>query len=203
MKIYVLNMPKHTERLAGFQSRYPSEMPEFEVVTAKTPDEIEVPTWWKSTPSMASHRHNFIQLFDHCAQGTENHLIFEDDCLFCDDFKAKFDAFLAEVPDDWEMLNLGAELDLQRIYPSVQVTQNVIRPGFSYNTHAILITPQGAAKCRDCLAAEDWPGRHIPDRRLTILYRDATFKIYAPMVNLCGQAEGDSSLTETFSRQES
>jgi glycosyl transferase family 25 len=36
--------------------------------------------------------------------------IFEDDALFVEDFQAKFDQAMRNVPDDWDMLYLGAHL---------------------------------------------------------------------------------------------
>ena len=36
--------------------------------------------------------------------------VFEDDALFVDDFAQQFETAMANVPDDWEMLYLGAHL---------------------------------------------------------------------------------------------
>ncbi|MDO4627829.1 MAG: hypothetical protein Q4C70_01465 [Planctomycetia bacterium] len=196
MKVYVLNLPEATQRLANITSCYPSDMPPFEVWVGKTGDEIEIPDWWKGSPRMASNRQNFIDLFDACASGTENFLILEDDCVFAENFKTKLDAFLEEVPDDWEYLNLGACHLQHNLLPPKQISENVLRPKFPVCTHAILVKPTGATKARDIIIQEGWGGRHVTDQRIALLFYADLINGYSPLRNFAGQAGGQSTLCQ-------
>lgn len=60
--------------------------------------------------------------------------IFEDDSMFVEDFQTKFEQAMATVPDDWEMLYLGAHL-LQ----SEKVNDQWVRSLECSSTHAYAV----------------------------------------------------------------
>lgn len=194
MKTYVLNLPSCQERLADFQADYPSSLLPYEVWVAKTSEEIEIPDWWHGTPGMASNRQNFIDLFSACADGTEEFLIFEDDCVFSEDFATRFPSFLETVPADWEYLNLGPIHLQNTIYFPRAVVSGVLRPALAVCTHALLVRPSGAAKMRDALLDSCWGCKHITDQKLALLFFDSAFRGYSPVQPLCGQRGGFSTL---------
>lgn len=70
-------------------------------------------------------------------QNLNNILIFEDDCIFVDDFQQKFNKLLSELPDDnWDILYLGGEPNND----CLKVTENIYEClGGVYGAHAYLV----------------------------------------------------------------
>lgn len=189
-------MEECTDRLASFTQKYPASLPAFERWNAKTAEDVQVPAWWMSPARYWANALNFIEMFEECAAGTEEFLIFEDDCIFRPDFDEKFAAFMQEVPQDWQFINLGPININCAIYPPKQVSANVLRPRYFHGTHAILVRPEFAKVCVEHLRKESWGTAHVADQRLGTLFINPAFtKVYSPLVSLCGQGEFESTLT--------
>lgn len=196
MKIYCLNVDSATARYESFMGGFPYKtLGCFERWRAKTPEDVTVPEWFRYRPAYYANAVNFIEMFEACAGGTENFLIFEDDCIFRPDFDTRYKEFLEEVPEDWDYLNFGPGHMQTKLFPPVQVSENILRVRFNYGTHAVMVTPKGAKKCAEQLKKEPWGCVHIPDHQLGLLFLDPDFKAYAPIVSYCGQRGGMSSLT--------
>lgn len=196
MKAFLLNLPEHTERLAHFKANYPACLPEFEVWKMKTENEVTPPDWWCSPGRFWSHAVNFMEVLDACAKESGPSWIFEDDCVFRPDFNLKYEAFMKEVPSDWEIIYFGPGHLQKTLYPARQVSENVIRPRLIHATHAVLVQPEMAARCAKYLRREPWGTCHSTDLWLgTMFINPDVVKIYAPLVNLCGQGAFPSSLS--------
>lgn len=198
MKIYVLNLETSTDRLEAFTQAYPKCLPPFEVWRAKTPDECEIPGWWRGSPEFFSNAQNVHDVFQTCANGNEDFLFFEDDCVFASDFQEQYERFLAEVPEDWEVLNFCTNHMMTAMYPPERISENVLRPRLGFNTNALLLRPSGAAKMAKQLEKKDWTCKHIAEQMLGYLYLDPEFKVYAPARNFVGQAGCWSELCKRF-----
>lgn len=196
MKTYVLNLPEDTARLESFRAGYPACLPTCDVWAAKTAEEIEIPAWWQRSPRFASHRQNFIDLMTACVADDETYMIFEDDCLFSETFEDDYNAFLAEVPHDWEMLNLCVHHAQNAVFLPQQISARVLRPRYGYTTSAILVTPAGARKVKENLELPDWGCGHVTERQLALLYLDPYFRIYSPLTHFTGQRGGWSTLCQ-------
>jgi hypothetical protein len=61
-------------------------------------------------------------------------LILEDDIVFCDNFNDKFSEYIADMPDDWDMIYLGGN----HTYPTV-VNKHIIRLKHTLANHAYSI----------------------------------------------------------------
>jgi len=70
-------------------------------------------------------------------------LIFEDDLWLADDFKVRCDAFLREVPDDWDMIYLNGRVMLDR----ARVSTQVVRPSYVYNCFAYAVSAKAYDRC--------------------------------------------------------
>lgn len=196
MRTYVLNLKTSTDRLTAFTLAYPSNLPDFQVWEAKPPEKCTSPEWWRGSGPFWSHTENFKEVLVFCEERNEEILFFEDDCVFASDFKERYDEFLAEAPDDWEVLNLCANNTASTLRPAKRLSENVIKPALGFNTNAMLIRPSGAAKMKAQLEKEKWPCRHIAEQILGYLYSDPDFKGYAPFQNFIGQAACWSELCE-------
>lgn len=194
MKAYVLTMPNRTDRLSNFASQYPSSLPTCQTWVGKTASEVTAPDWWRGGEGALSRFRNLQEVLQACVSDNDNYLLFEDDCIFADDFGARYDEFLAEVPTDWDLLNFGCYQVDTLLYPPVQVAPHVLRPKFGMKLHALQITPAGAAKILAKLAESPWGCKHISSQQIARLYLDPTFVVYCPIANFVGQAAGWSDI---------
>ena len=189
MKAYVLNRQDQPERLEAFRENYPaSVLPECAVWKAKTGDDVTVPDWWKSSANRWALVQNFIDILEQDPE--DDVLIFEDDCIFVDDFAVKYQAFLTSVPADWDMLYLGAQhLDMPRL-----VSDGVFRIRSCACGHAIIYRAKAKQAVADWLKTPKWESRHMPDLRRSQALAAGKFIAYSPLPNICGQSDSYSTL---------
>lgn len=131
-------------------------------------------------------------LEDAVAGGVNSVLIFEDDCVFSPTFLDDFSRFLAEVPSDWDGLMVGG----QHLDPPTPVSKGVVRCTKTNRTHAYAVRGRYLRQLLqdwESWRPEDGIGHvdHLMQRRHT------EFKVYAPAVFPCGQAQGRSDILGT------
>jgi hypothetical protein len=94
-------------------------------------------------------------------RGAPSVLIFEDDAAFPADFSQRFEAHLAELPDDWDMLHLGGLHE----HDPVPVAPGVARLTSTYSTFAYAIRDTAydafLAVNGDALAPVDYNNREL------------------------------------------
>ena len=66
----------------------------------------------------------------------KNVLMLEDDFELCDDFENEFKSYYPQVPNDWELLYLGANHNFHQGLNLPMISKNVGKPIKSYTTHA-------------------------------------------------------------------
>lgn len=74
-------------------------------------------------------------------------MIFEDDLWLAPDFCAKADAFLREVPDDWDMIYWNGKTMLDQ----ASVSPLVVRPSYVYNCFAYCVSARAYDRCIEAL----------------------------------------------------
>lgn len=74
-----------------------------------------------------------LKVLQHCIKNNiDKYLVFEDDAEFCENFNERFSEYYKQLPDDWELLYLGANHD-GGVKP---YSPNLVKPIRSYTTHA-------------------------------------------------------------------
>lgn len=136
----------------------------------------------------ASHRAILEALRD---SRDESWAIFEDDCLFVDDFEERFHQFFNTVPIGWDALWLGGAHQEQplRLGGGVSLISNVrLSHAYVVSFRAVdsllSVRPQGMPGMDHVDAI--W-SRTLSGRKLT----------YSPELWLCGQSAGYSDITKT------
>lgn len=199
MKVYVINVPSHTDRLQGFQAAYPAGLPEPIVYAAKTGEEVEVPAWWKGTANAWALVQNLKAILN---QGhSEPVMICEDDCAFYSDFANALADFTANVPN-WDILFPGGRHeDLLYAYP-VKVNDHVLKCRYTPGNFCIIVNPASIQKILSILDSERWPCRHVHDDLLALAQWSGQIKAYAPLRFIAGQRGGvPSTLKDWTFRQ--
>ena len=195
MKVYVINIKERTDRLEQFKKNYPKCLPKPIVWNAKTGADVTAPDWWKSSANRWALVQNFIDILSE--DNNEDVLIFEDDCIFTDNFKSKYDTFMKAVPDDWDMIYLGA----QHYSPPRRISENVLKLDGSVCGHAIIYRNRIKQELIDYYNEPSWGCRHYPDLRRAMAMHSGKFICYSPIKSICGQSAGYSELSE-FNRAE-
>ena len=189
----ILNMPDRIDRYERTVANYPSCLPKPERYVGITAQEVKVPDWWQGGQVYGSNRQNFIALFDVASKADDWTFIFEDDVCFCQDFEEKLDAFLNEVPYDWDVLYLGGQHFVKQYYNPVQVSPNVLRAYSMIRTHAMIARPETAGRIRDWLVDGPWGVLHIADNRMAQFMMEPQNRVYCPIKFICGQRGAEKS----------
>ena len=69
-------------------------------------------------------------------------LIFEDDIFFIDGAREIFEKAVQQLPDDWDMVYLGGNVE----YPLKRVSKNLFKCEYTWGTNAILYSEKGRKK---------------------------------------------------------
>ena len=189
MRSIVINLPSDTERLAAFRAEYPSHIfGNLEVWRAKSGDEVEVPDWWERSANRYALTVNIRDILDAV---DDDVWIWEDDCIFDpDDFENKYETFMSEVPEDADMVFLGA---LHFAFPR-QVAEHCLKIKAAWTSHAILYKRKCVKPFAEYFREPNWGCKHFSDQRRAQGIACGKFTAYSPLHNLCGQAAGYSTL---------
>ena len=197
MKTYVINLAERADRLTTFRDGYPEGiLPPFTVWPAKRGVDVTPPAWWATTANRWALITNVTDILAENEDGDEDVMICEDDCCFAENFREAYTAFMAEVPDDADMLFIGGGHNSQFLYPPVQVSENVLRCRYSLYNHCFIVKagfiPTLKAWLLDTTSA--WVCFHAQDNRIAELMKDtAGCTAYSPIRFLAGQRGGTIS----------
>lgn len=195
-KVTLIHPEKYTERLQHLEAVYPECLPVYNIPKALTGDDVTKPRWWVRSP-------NSYALYCNVKNFVENDLdavtlLLEDDCRFAEDFEPRLNEFLAEVPDDWDLLNLGCGHCYTTMYPPVQVSEHCLKANYMIFCHAIVYNPKSKGKILRVLDTDGWENDYTPEHEYDQAYGFASLrgkiKVYSPIRNICGQFGEKSTL---------
>jgi GR25 family glycosyltransferase involved in LPS biosynthesis len=193
----VINLDSRPERWARFQSALPHDwpfpVPERWPAYDETQPGHAPPTHWKQCQGawgcLQSHA-AILRTIE--TEQLDYVLVMEDDAVFCQDFTAQVQRFLARIPGDWGQLYLGGQHYHETKGLSRAVNDRVLRCFNVNRTHAYAVRADYAAFAYRFLTEL----RH--NRHVDYLYGDIHEKnywpVYAPRRWLVGQAEGKSDI---------
>ena len=117
MKAYCINLLDRPDRLVQFYSqKFPFEVERFEAI--------------KAVPGWVGCRDSYLEILKKINEPT---LIMEDDCQILKDWSLFFEA-IAELPEDWDCLYLGATLN----EPHLRYSEHLYYLSWAWTTHAII-----------------------------------------------------------------
>jgi len=95
--------------------------------------QLEIPAHWSEFPGAYGCLRSHVAVVENArAAGARSVLVFEDDAVLDPDFNSKFPAYVSQLPQDWDMLMLGA---IHGQEPR-KVTSNIGRVTLSLSTFA-------------------------------------------------------------------
>jgi len=134
-KIYCINLDKRLDRWNEAQEQFNKHNLKVERFPAilGNPENISTKIIPGHVGCVLSH-YNIVKKADE--SGINQILILEDDVVFCEDLQEKFEQFIKQVPEDWDMLYFGGNHNGE---PLEKVTENVYKIHKTYTTHAYAI----------------------------------------------------------------
>jgi hypothetical protein len=125
-QIYYINLDKRTDR---------KELAELELRDEGI-KAVRVPGVVHENPAHGCHLSHAKILYDAIYNGFDRILIFEDDVQFFQDSLKNIRNALEELPPNWEMFYLGANLDA---YPAYEISPHIAKLTGAFATHAYAI----------------------------------------------------------------
>jgi len=204
-RVVCVNLDRSPDRWKEFLRDLPVDWPfgEVERFAAIDGQKCPPPHWFRGGASAwgcnQSHR---ALIEDALNRGLESILLLEDDAICRANFLKRWESFVAELPDDWDLLYLGGQHIVQNRMIE-RISRQVYRPYNVNRTHAWALRPAGMRAVYQrlwCDYAEpagtptDVGRRHIIDNHLAALLEEGSLKVYCPARWLFGQREGKSEI---------
>lgn len=194
-KIYCINLDERTDRwehcLKEFDKLNTTNYERFAALRAAT-----LPNGQKGE-GRHGHTKTYCALIDKAIEdNVKSCLILEDDFHFelaGDSLIELLGKAFSQLPDDWDALYLGA--NIQTIYtqtPLQRYSTELLKLNSAYATHAIAFSWKGLRALRNCFSArEDWYLEYIENSRATDVFLARDFlpknKVFITSTLLCNQ----------------
>jgi len=145
--IFCIGFPHRVDRQLVTKAQFKRTLPEsvefIEAVDGKKLDIIPGPLTAKGHIGATHSQRNVLQIAKD--RGYENFLMLEDDVIFRKDWRNKFEIWSKDIPEDWDMIYLGAlhpgqVMEALRTYirRPVKVTDNVWKLKGACGAHAVI-----------------------------------------------------------------
>jgi GR25 family glycosyltransferase involved in LPS biosynthesis len=146
MQAYCINLGRNPERRASAQVEFEREGLNVTFFRA-TDGKAEAPEDLMITKSEWGCADSHIRVWrDVVENGHEMAMVFEDDISLVPDFNLKLREIMAELPDDWDYVNLGTT---DGCHINFRRFSDHLMTGQALNTHAYLISRKCAKKWSD------------------------------------------------------
>lgn len=124
-RVVVINLDSRPDRMEAFDAQAKKFGIKYDRISAVSANPPKLPATWACKESHLSVMKQAIK------DGVKRLFVFEDDALFVDDFDTKFPQFYKELPEDWDMLYLGAWHLVSQPYK-----EGIVKMIESYSAHA-------------------------------------------------------------------
>lgn len=197
-RVHLMNLDRRPDRLESFNSGleaagWPFAKPlRFRAIDGQ---KVEPPKGYTQQPGAWGCMRGHIRIWeDAMMDGLRNVFVFEDDCVFHRNFATMLPAFLADVPDDWDMIYLGGLHRYTKADQAERVTDRCYRAWGVTGTWAYAISAKFMPIIYQHFASQSlFDANHIDQMlcKFQIIHRP---KVYIPYPWLCGMKEGESDI---------
>ena len=196
-KVFVINLSIRRDRYDNLLTFFPENALGSPIRWgAVHGDSCKPPPFWNAGNGAWGCYRSHLQILEYCmSEKIHSYMVLEDDAVFVNDFDQKYDAFLEELPTDWDMFYLGGQLMHAERFSPERVSANVYRPYNVNRTHCFAVH----SRCYEYLyqfllrrfEQRNW---HI-DHHLGRLHEQRECNIYCPGEWLVGQGSGSSNIS--------
>jgi len=195
--VHVLNLERRPDRLEAFWKDFPAAgwpfatPHRFEAIDGTTfPKPVGFTQQNGAWGCLQSHMTMWQQAIDK----KENLFIFEDDCVFRDDFAVRLVPFLQDVPDDWDMVYLGGLHHFRTADQPQRVTDRCYRAWGVTGTWSYAISIRFLPTLLAWFTGRPMAKMHHLDQMLAEYHVDHRPRVYLPYPWLCGMSAGQSDI---------
>ena len=189
-RIFVISLDFTTDKRDNFlqQIQRSTLLSGIEVWPAVHGDTCNPPDNWHAGNGAWGCYRSHINILEYCLNNrVSSYLVFEDDAQFRPDFDDNLELFMDHVPDDWQQIYLGGQLQHERWHPPVRINPHVLKPYNVNRTHCFGVSRSGMLPIYQHLCRLPFaPKEHI-DHHLGRWHEDMTNKVYVPNKWLVGQ----------------
>jgi GR25 family glycosyltransferase involved in LPS biosynthesis len=171
LHVYVINLDRRSDRLEQITKQLDDLGIPFE--RFKAVDYLEI----NSTGTVACAMSHKAVLQDAVLNGYHKILVLEDDALFINNFKEEFNEIISKVPDDWQMIHLGAAGTRGNM-----ITPRIQKSLYALTSHAIAIDQSIFQRLID-LNKED---RHVDEVYGSLMQTINAYTIHPSIVKQSG-----------------
>jgi hypothetical protein len=198
-RVYVINLPRRTERLETFFQRIPTNFP-FRVperYAAIDGGLASPPDWWKGGKGAWGCYKAHLRILEDCLSHEINSvLIFEDDAVCVEGFAEKVQEFWQHLPQDWEMVYLGGQHIQEKRGLPRKVNDWVYQPFNVNRCHCYGFRGRKMLEkaYKHLNNVVEWTVPHHVDHYFGELHKKMETGLYVPREWLVAQSEGKSDI---------
>jgi hypothetical protein len=198
-EVYVINMPRRTDRWEQFNARLPGDWPFKKPVRYEALDGgvVTPPTWWDGGHGAWGCYKTHLRILEDCLnRSVSTVLILEDDAVCIEGFREKVEQFWQYLPQDWEMLYLGGQHIQENLRLPRKVNDWVYQPFNVNRCHCYGFRGRRMIEraYRHLNDFANWKALHHVDHYLGELHKVMDTGLYAPREWLVAQSEGQSDI---------
>lgn len=195
---FVISLSFRTDRLQSFRKQTQSltSLPEIKVWPAVCGDICEHPPIWTAGNGAWGCYRSHLAILEHCLnENISSYIVFEDDAQFRPDFDKYITEFYKELPEDWQQIYLGGQLQYEETHPPIRISKNVLRPFNVNRTHCFAVSRRGMLPIyKHITNLPFWEDNHI-DHHLGRWHEDPTNQVFCPNQWLVGQMGFSSNVS--------
>jgi len=198
-RVYVINLPRRTERWEAFSQKLPADWPFRlpERYAAIDGGLASPPDWWKDGGGAWGCYKAHLRILEDCLSNEINSvLILEDDAVCVEGFTEKVQAFWQHLPDDWEMVYLGGQHIQENLGLPRKINEWVYHPYNINRCHCYGLRGRRMLEMayKHLNNFFDWKVPHHVDHYLGELHKRIKTGLYVPKEWLVAQSEGKSDI---------
>jgi len=198
-EVYVINMPRRTERWEQFNRLLPDDWPFKKPIRYEALDGgiVTPPAWWKEGNGAWGCYKTHLRILEDCLNHNVNSvLIMEDDAVCVENFREKVEQFWAYLPDNWEMVYLGGQHIQENLRLPRKINEWVYQPFNVNRCHCYGFRGRKMIErvYRHLNDFANWTALHHVDHYLGELHKVMETGLYVPREWLVAQSEGKSDI---------
>jgi len=198
-EVYVINMPRRTDRWEQFLRRLPEDWPFKKPVRYEALDGgvVSPPPWWNGGNGAWGCYKTHLRILEDCMnRDVSSVLILEDDAVCVEGFREKVERFWEHLPKDWEMVYLGGQHIQENLRLPRRLNEWVYQPFnvnrcHCYGFRGRRILERAYQHLHDF---GSWNVAHHIDHYLGELHKIMEHGLYVPREWLVAQSDGQSDI---------
>ena len=137
--VYCINLRRRKDKLTHIMEEFKKiDLDSFQIVRGIDGMKIKMDATDKTKGEVGCLKSHLSVISDAIDKNYDKIAVFEDDVIFCDDFQERFEYYIKNVPDDWEIMYFGNNIPVM-LNPISMVRQMIYRVWKSKGCFAMIL----------------------------------------------------------------